>query len=173
MQRVLVIGPGGSGKSTVSVQIGELTGLPVVHLDALYWQPGWVPTPEPEWREAVAALAAGDQWVMDGNYGGTLDIRLPRCDSVVFLDLARYVCISRIVSRWLRFAGRSRPEMAPGCPERLSWDFLVWVWTYPHRRRPDILRRLVALSPDHEIHVLSSRRDVAGFLTQLARRSRA
>lgn len=177
MRRVLVIGPGGSGKSTVSVQIGELTGLPVVHLDALYWQPGWVPMPQPEWRQTVAALAAGDRWVLDGNYGGSLDIRLPSCDSVdsvVFMDVPRYICIIRIVWRWLRYVARSRPEMGPGCPERLTWDFLLWIWNYPRRRRPDEhLRRLAALPPDHAVHVLRSRRDVARFLMELQQRSEA
>ncbi len=168
--RILVIGSGGSGKSTLAAGIGARTGLPVVHLDALYWRPGWVPTPEDEWRRTVEALVARPSWVMDGNYGGTLDIRLPACDTVVFLDTPRRVCITRVIARWLRYAGRSRPEMTPGCPERITWEFLLWIWSYPRRRRPQILRRLAELSSGQRVHVLRSRAEIASFLEELARR---
>ena len=167
MRRVLVIGSGGAGKSTVARQIGERTGLPVVHLDALYWRPGWVPTPPPAWRQAVQALVAGDAWVMDGNYGGTLDVRLAACDTVVFLDLPRTLCVARVLRRRVLYAGRSRPDVAPGCPERLTWEFLRWVWSYPRRRRPAVLRRLAAVSTDRTVVVLRSRQAVEGFLSGL------
>jgi adenylate kinase family enzyme len=101
MRRILLIGPGCSGKSTLAAQIGDITGLRVIHLDALYWRPGWIPTPEAEWRRTVASLAAEHEWVMDGNYGGTLDLRLAHCDTVVFLDVPRLVCISRVIRRSL------------------------------------------------------------------------
>jgi adenylate kinase family enzyme len=82
MRRVLVIGSGGAGKSTFSVALGKRLELPVIHLDAHFWRPGWVETPKPEWRERVAQLAARDAWVMDGNYGGHVapapgGVRLP------------------------------------------------------------------------------------------------
>ena len=167
MRRVLVIGSGGAGKSTLAARVGARLGLPVVHLDALYWRPGWVPTPAGEWRERVAALAAGEAWVMDGNYGGTLDLRLAACDTAVFLDLPRLLCAARVVRRWLRYAGRARPDMAPGCPERLSLEFLRWVWDYPRTRRPDVLRRLAALPPDRRAVVLRSPAAVSRFLGAL------
>lgn len=71
MRRVLVIGCGGAGKSTLARQLGEATGLPVIHLDAHYWRPGWVETPKETWRAAVDELIAADAWIMDGNYSGT------------------------------------------------------------------------------------------------------
>lgn len=101
---------------------------------------------------------------MDGNYGGTLDARLAACDTVVFLDVPRLVCIARVIRRALRYAGRTRPDMAPGCPERLTWEFLAWVWTYPTRRRPDVLRRLAALPPETRVAILRTRRDVERFV---------
>ena len=166
MRRVLVIGSGGAGKSTLAARIGERTGLPVVHLDALYWRPGWEPTPPGEWAARVAALCARDAWVMDGNYGGTLDARLAACDTVIFLDLPRAVCLARVVRRWLRYRGRSRPDMAPGCDERLSAEFLRWVWEYPRRRRPGVLQRLAASGRD--VVVLRSARDADRFVAGLA-----
>jgi len=167
MHRVLVIGPGGSGKSWLATRIAEVTGLPLIHLDAHYWRAGWRPTPAEEWREKVSALVARDRWVMGGNYGGTLDIRLAACDTVVFLDLPRRVTIPRVIRRWIHHRGETRPDMAPGCPDRLTWEFMAWLWSYPRRRRPQVLQKLGALSPDRSSHVLCSREAIAQFLATL------
>lgn len=167
MERVLIIGSGGCGKTTLSRAVAERLGLPLIHLDALYWRPGWVPTPKEEWRRVVEGLLARPRWVMDGNYGGTLDLRLAACDSVIFLDLPRRVCLWRIFKRRLLYRGRGRPEVAPGCPERLTWEFVRWVWTYRKRRRPGILERLHGRT-GRRVVILSSTREVDRFLSSLA-----
>ena len=159
-----MIGSGGAGKSTLAAEIGAALGLPVLHLDALYWRAGWVPTPEPEWRAQVERLVAEEAWVMDGNYGGTLEPRLAACDAVVFLDLPRWLCLARVLRRRLRHAGRTRPDMAPGCPEQLSWEFVRWIWTYPRRRRAGILERLREVAGEKRVEILRSRADVERFL---------
>ena len=164
MRRVLVIGSGGAGKSTFAARLGAATGLPVIHLDACYWRAGWDPMPKDEWTRTVDALAARDAWVMDGNYGGTLERRLAACDTVVFLDLPRLVCLWRVTRRALRYRGRTRPDMAPECPERLTWEFVRWVWDYPRTRRPGILRRLADLAGTKRVVILESTRDVERFL---------
>ena len=164
MRRVLIVGSGGAGKSTVAVLLGARLQLPVIHLDAHYWHPGWVATPRDEWHAQVAELVERDAWVMDGNYGGTMEQRLAACDTVVLLDLPRVVCLWRIVRRAIRYAGRSRPDMTPGCAETLSWAFVWWVWSYPSRRRPDVLRRLAALPASTRVVRLRSSRDVAAFV---------
>lgn len=164
MRRVLIIGSGGAGKSTLATALGAATGLPVVHLDACYWRPGWVETPKDEWRGVVAELTARDEWIMDGNYGGTMDARLAAADTVIFLDLPRLVCVWRVVKRWLAYRGRSRPDMTAGCPERLSWEFVWWIWTYPSRRRPGVLERLAMLRDDQRVVHLTSSRTVESFL---------
>ena len=164
MRRVLVIGSGGAGKSTLATQLGGITGLPVIHLDAHYWRTGWVPTPETEWRSRVESLVAGEFWIMDGNYGGTLERRLARADTVVFLDLPRWRCLTRVLTRWLRFRGRSRPSLAPGCPERLRWEFVKWIWGYRGRRRASILKRLESLGPGQRAVILRSPGDVERWL---------
>lgn len=169
MRRILVIGSGGSGKSTLAKALGAKLELPVIHLDAHFWHPGWISTPSEEWRAHVADLLTGDAWIIDGNYGNTLDQRLAACDTVIFLDLPRIVCLWRVIKRALKYRGRSRPDMSPGCPERLSWEFVGWVWSYPSRRRPDIVRRLAALpSRTRVVHVRSTR-GVAALLAPLAR----
>lgn len=130
MKKVLLIGSGGSGKSTLAKALSARTGLPLFHLDALYWRPGWDAMARPEWTALVERLVQEPEWIMDGNYGGTLDQRLATCDTVVLLDLPPWLCLWRLIRRRFRHAGKSRPEMAPGCPERLDAAFLWWVASY-------------------------------------------
>lgn len=169
MNRVIVIGSGGAGKSRLARELGEILGLPVIHLDAHYWRPGWKETPRDEWREKVAKLAAQPRWVMDGNYGGTMDMRLAACDTVIFLDLPRRTNLWRILKRRLQFAGRDRPDIAPGCPERFNGEFLSWIWSYPSRQRPKILEKVAALRADQRAIVLRSPREVREFLKSAGR----
>jgi adenylate kinase family enzyme len=164
VQRVAVIGNGGAGKSTLARRLGERTGLPVVHLDALYWRPGWEPTPSDEWRAVQAEVVARDRWIADGNYGRTLDLRLAAADTVLFLDMPRRITIPSIVWRWLR--NRGTPVQAPGCPERVSWEFLRWVWNYRRDSRPRVLAALAAHAGDATVITLRSRADVKEFVSR-------
>ena len=169
MRRVIVIGSGGAGKSTLARQIGERTGLPVIHLDAHYWRAGWVATPRDEWVRTVERMTAGEAWVMDGNYGGTLDLRLAAADTVVFLDLPRTVALWGAIRRRLTHrGGRVRPDMAAGCPEQVGWEFIRWIWRYPRDRRPGVLRKLRAVEHRKRVVILRSRADVRRFVASLA-----
>ena len=168
MRRVLVIGSGGAGKSTFARRLAQCTGLPLIHLDAIYWRPGWVKTAKEEWAKTVANLIAGERWVMDGNYGGTLEQRLAACDTVVFLDLPRSVCLWRVAVRRVRHRRNSRPDMREGCPEQLTWDFVRWIWGYPVERRPKILQRLSSLDGGRRVFVLRSGGEVESFFRKLS-----
>jgi adenylate kinase family enzyme len=167
MQRILVIGPGGAGKSTFARRLAERTGLPLVHLDALYWRPGWVEPPKQEWHATVQTLIAGDRWILDGNYGGTMEERIRASDTVIFLDAPRSRCLLRVLRRRLAVRGGVRPDVAPGCPERLTWSFLWWIWTYPTRRRAAVLARLAALRPDQLAVTLRSTEEVEAFFASV------
>ena len=168
MLRVAIIGSGGAGKSTLARELGRRTGLDVIHLDEHYWRPGWVETPADEWRVTQADLCARDAWVMDGNYGGTLDLRLARADTVVFLDLPRRVTIPGVVRRWVRHHGD--PVQAPGCPEQVSVEFLGWVWSYPTGGRARALAALDAhpRRADLDVVVLRSRAQIRRWLDTVA-----
>ncbi|MEP6571766.1 MAG: AAA family ATPase [Gemmatimonadota bacterium] len=167
MQRILIVGPGGAGKSTLARSLGATLGLPVIHLDREYWRPGWQPTPTAEWHRRVDELIAGRAWIIDGNYSGSFASRLRAADTVIFLGLPRRVYLGRVVRRWLRHRGRPRPDMAEGCPERLDWKFLQWLWTYERHSRPRIVEQLRTAGPGVVVRTLSSAREVERFVAGL------
>ena len=167
----MVIGAGGSGKSTLALRLGRILGLPVVHLDVLHWKPGWVETPKEAWKEIVARAAVTDEWIIDGNFSSTLELRLDACDTVVFLDLPRALCVWRILKRRVTGRGGRRPDMAEGCREKLDLKFLKWVWDYPERTRPRVLAALERRAVSKQIVRLRSPAEVEQFLAGLSRDS--
>lgn len=169
MHKILIIGCGGSGKTTLARRVASRLGLPVVHLDLLYWHPGWVNTPRPDWEAIMGDLVSRTEWVMDGNYGGTLARRLAACDTVVFLDLPRRVCMWRIWRRRFAFAGRTRPDLPEGCRERVTWEFIRWVWAYRANVRPRILRQLDAVDGDKRVIILRDEAALERFVATLER----
>ncbi len=165
MQRVAIIGSCGAGKSTLAQQLGRRLGLNVIHLDQVYWQPGWI-EPDPQtWRQQIRTLAAKPTWIMDGNYSGTFDLRLPIADLVIFLDFPRWHCLGRVLKRIWQYRGQTRPDMAPHCPERLNWQFLWYVWCFPTHNRPKIVQALATL-PRQSVVILRNPRAVQQFLAQ-------
>ena len=143
-RRILVIGISGAGKSTFSRRLAERTGLPLIHLDQEFWQPGWVETPRAAWRAKVSGLAAREAWIMDGNYDATLDLRLPRAEAVIWFDTPAPRALARVARRVATSYGRVRPDLAPGCPEQIDWGFVRYVWNFNGRQRPRIAEALAA-----------------------------
>lgn len=162
MQRVLVLGRGGAGKSTLARAVGSLTGLPVHELDTYFWQHGLLPMEPEAWRKTQQRLAAAPAWVMDGDLGpyDALDVRLPRADTILLLDYGFAIC------GW-RAARRSRERR----------DFWLWVWHYRRRHLPLVLRALDTHAPAATVYRLRSPRAARRLLHELrasadARRSR-
>ena len=164
MKKIIIVGSSGSGKSTLAMRLGQALGLPVYHLDRLFWRPGWQETPRDEWRALQEQLCAEPAWIIDGNYSGTLEVRLAACDTVVWLDLPTSVCLASTLWRILRFRGQTRPDMGKGCPERFDWAFLQWIGSFRKRARPRIVQKLSALLPSTAVVVLTSRREMAHWL---------
>lgn len=163
--RIIIIGCGGAGKSTLARRLGETLGLPVIHLDAEYWQPGWVETPKDEWRHTVETLVQGECWIMDGNFGGTMDLRIAAATTIILLDFPAYLCAYRVITRRLRYWGTTRPDMGPGCPEKLDWEFLKWICVdFPRRSRTHILQRLAQCAAEKQVITLCSPRAVRDFV---------
>ena len=134
MKPVAVVGSGGAGKSTFARELGRRTGIPVIHLDQHHWKPGWVAAAADERRAIQRDLLSGEAWIVDGNYGGTFDVRFGCADTVIVLALPRVWCVVRVLRRTLEHHGRA--VQAAGCPERLDLTSLKWVWRYPRDSRP-------------------------------------
>lgn len=167
MNKVLVIGSGGAGKSTFARRLSRILNIEVVHLDSLYWSAGWIEMPKHKWKKIVEELIDQDSWIMDGNYSGTLELRLKACDTVIFLDIARPVCLWRLFNRRMLYRKRNRPDMAEGCPERLSLEFIAWVWNYRKRTRPKIVKMLKQSSGSKKVIWLRSKSEVEKFLASV------
>lgn len=167
MQRVMIIGCAGVGKSTLARKLAEQLQLPLYHLDRLFWRPGWQPTPRPEWVKLQQELVAGERWLIDGNYDSTLDVRLARADTVVFMDLPRWRSLWGVTKRFFQYRGRSRPDLDPGCPEKVDWEFYRWIWGFPKRDRPGMVAKLKALPPEVRVIWLRSHRAVDAFLASV------
>jgi len=149
MQRVLVMGCSGSGKSTFGRALADRLGLPFVSLDRLFWQPGWREPDMQDFTAKVTRAAEGPAWVIDGNYTryGAGELRRARADTIVWFDLPRWLCMASIIVRSVKSYGVVRPEMAPGCPERFDWTFWRYVWTYRDLQRPKLVSYFSELRP--------------------------
>ncbi|WP_066532737.1 AAA family ATPase [Erythrobacter sp. CCH5-A1] len=136
MRRVLIIGPCGSGKSTLARDLAPRLGLPLVHMDQLGWQAGWVETEDEELRDRLEAVVGREAWLIEGHYGSLLPLRLARADTVIYLDFPILLCLWRLVRRIVTHHGRSRSDMPEGCPERFDAAFFWYVATWNSGPRP-------------------------------------
>lgn len=166
MKRVIIIGCGGAGKSTLAQQMGQKTGIPVVHLDKLFWKPGWVERTPEEFDPMLQQELEKDAWIMDGNFNRTMPQRVERCDTIIYLDFSRIACLLGVIKRVITTYGTVRPDMGEGCPERIDFEFLKWVWTFNKNKRERYYRLLNEATHAQTI-VLKNRRSVKRFLKTL------
>ena len=155
-----IIGPGGAGKSWLARELGRRLDLPVIHLDDLFWKPGWVESDREEWEALNRQLVQGERWILDGNYGGTMEIRLDAADTIVFLDPPPLLCI------WGALRRRARDEPASA---RRQLEFFAYIWRYRRTRRPVVEERIARHRAGKQVHVLRSRTDVRRFLALVSR----
>ncbi len=166
MRRILILGGSGSGKSTLARKLGEKLGLPVIHLDTLYWKKGWTPVSADEFDALLEEVLRREAWIVDGNYDRTLPARLEVCDTVLYLDYPRIVCLWGIGKRIFKNYGKTRPDMGAGCPERIDWEFIKWTWNFNKMKRAEYLRLLEGVS-GKTVYVFHSRREGGKFLENL------
>jgi adenylate kinase family enzyme len=166
MRRVVILGCSGSGKTTLAVEMGNRLGLPVVHLDPLYWRPGWQAPDTAGFLARVADALVGDGWVSEGNFRETFPLRLPRADAVIVLQRSRWLCLWRVLWRAV-FERNSRPDLPAGCPEHPDWPLLKFIWRFKRATWPNIEAARIAHGADVPVIRLRSNREIASFLATL------
>jgi adenylate kinase family enzyme len=163
--RILVIGCSGSGKSTLARALSYRYRLRHISLDRdVFWMPGWTERPKEEAYARIEALVQEERWVMDGTSPGSLNLRLPRTDLVIWLRPPRWTSLRGAIGRWLRYAGRTRPEMAPGCPEKFDFEFLHYIWTFERMSSPRVEENLQRFGEGIPLLTLNSRGDMNRLL---------
>ncbi|OLP60057.1 AAA family ATPase [Xaviernesmea oryzae] len=165
-KRILVMGCSGGGKSTLSMALSRRFDLPYLSMDRdFFWLPGWVKRDKREERALIAKAVAGERWLMDGTGSSSLDLRLPRAEFVIWVRMPRWLCLYGVFRRGLKHRGGTRPEMAPGCPERMpDREFLSYIWHFEERVSPGIVEALQRYAPDCPVLMLKSRGETARLL---------
>ncbi|MGC2279059.1 MAG: hypothetical protein WA603_03530 [Candidatus Acidiferrales bacterium] len=153
MKRVVILGRGASGKSTLAARLGEITGLPVIELDKLFWQSGLIATPRDEWQKVHINLTAQEKWIMDGDLGpyDALEPRLRPADTILFLDFSLPRCAWRALRR-----------------SRERADFWRWLITYRTKSRPVLMQAIATHAPNATLRVFRNPAQLNKFLAKLA-----
>ncbi len=167
MNKVCIVGCGGSGKSTFAGKLGEITGIPVYYLDVYFWNAGWVERNREEWNSIVRDLLKNDKWIMDGNYSGTQDIRFADADTILFLDLPRWKCLINALKRVIVYRNKKRPDMATGCNERFDFAFYKWIWRFKKTDGKKTADRFERLMREKDIIVLKNYKEMDKYLRKV------
>ncbi|MFS0784346.1 topology modulation protein [Bacillus sp. 1P06AnD] len=168
LKRVMVIGvSSGVGKSTFSQKMGAIMQMPVFHLDAYFWKPGWVESSVEEFTAVQEGLVGQDQWIIDGNYSSTLPVRLEKADTIVYLEMPLSTCLFRVFKRWVCHIGKTRIDMGEGCPEKIDYAFIRFILRTYRSRKAAMRERLRALDGTKDVIQLKNKKEMNQYLLSL------
>lgn len=167
-KRIMIIGQPGSGKSTLARRLGEKLNLPVVHIDLIHWQSGWIERAGPEKDKLCAEVHARSNWIFEGGRSNTWPERLERADTLIFLDFSTLVRSYRILKRRLEYHGVSRPDLPENCPENINWEFVQFVWRTRNLGRKKMIQFFNSAPNNKDKYWLRSSSDVDEFLGRIS-----
>ena len=163
----MIMGCAGSGKSTLAQNLSKELGLPTLHLDTIFWSPGWIEAPKDQFVKAHDEFVQKEEkWVIDGNYSKIMDKRLEKADTIIHLDFSTINCLYGVIKRRIQFHGKTRPDLTEGCQEKLDWKFLKWVWGFNETNTPRIKKTLEE-QKDKKIIVLKNRWEIDAFVEEV------
>lgn len=165
MKRIIIIGCGGAGKSTLSKELAKKLDLPLYHLDKIFWKPGWVEPPRSEFIAEQEKIIAEEKWIIDGNYISTIPLRAERADTIIYVNPPIRVCLYGALKR--NFSKAERTDMAEGCVENFDMKFLSWIVTFRKHTAPKIEKILEENKSSKKIIELRSREEVNKFCTDI------
>lgn len=153
MKKVIVIGSPGAGKSTFSRKLRDKTNLPLYYLDMLWHKADKTTVSQAEFDDRLCEILQQEQWIIEGNFSRTLEMRLQACDTVFLLDFPVEVCLSGVESR----IGKKRVDM-PWIETKFDEEFKQWILDFPNIRLPKIYALLEKYKDDKEIIIFKSRK---------------
>jgi adenylate kinase family enzyme len=162
VDRIAIVGCGGSGKSWLARALGSLLGVTPVHLDGLYYDPNWQPLDQDRFAALQRDLVATPRWIIDGNYASSLSVRLRSADTVIFLDLPSWTCLHGVARRRMRHGGGQHKDI--GVYDRISWDVVRYILGYRRRMAPRVRKLIADHAGNAEVVVLRSRRATRDYL---------
>ncbi len=165
MKRILVIGGNGSGKSTFSKKLGIKTGLPVIHLDKIWWRGNWEYISREEFDILLSAELKKEEWIIDGNFERTLEERIKFCDTVFYFDFSTVKCLFGVTERVLKNYGNTRADMGGNCPEKFDLEFYRAILRFNKKNRPKTKVLLEKYNP--EVIVFKNRKQATEYLKNL------
>jgi len=166
MERVLVIGCPGSGKTRLAKLLGEKLRIPVTHLDQLWWTGQWENVSREEFDARLEAALEAEKWIIDGNYSRTMPIRLRYCDAIIYLDYSRWQCLAGMAQRILTNRGKSRPDMGGNCPEKFDPEFIKFIWNFNKNNR-NLNYTWIAQARHARTVILKNRKEAKAFLDSI------
>lgn len=165
-KKIIIIGCGGSGKTTFAKELSKKTGFPVVHLDQLYWRAGWKHASQAEFDSLLKDELVKDSWIMDGNFNRTIQERVKYCDAIIYFDFPRITCLLGVIKRVLTNYGKTRTDMGVDCPEKFDMEFLKWVWNFNKNNR-DEYYKILSNSKDRDIFIVHTHKECRKLINQL------
>jgi len=166
MDKIMIFGFSGAGKSTLAKRLGEKYNIEPTHMDKLHWKSGWREVSKNEQARKLSNILKKDRWIIDGNYTGTFfKERLNSADMIIFLDINRFVCLWRVIKRYFKYRGKSRPDMGDGCSEKLDFEFIYWVLFEGRQKRFMYYKMLGDVNIlKQKLYVIKSPSDMKRFL---------
>lgn len=173
MDRIMIIGFSGCGKSTFARRLGKIICIEPTYMDALHWLPNWVESTRERKRELLAPILERDRWIVEGTYRAILyEERIKKADAIIFLDYNRFLCFYRVIKRRIMYNGKTRPDMGEGCKERLNPEFLRWVvWDCRKKRKKfyNELEQIRNADQNKKIYIFRRTRQSEEFLKEIER----
>ncbi len=166
MERIIIIGCCGAGKSTLAVKLAQNLNLPLIHLDKIKFLDNWQERSKEEFNEILLSELEKPRWIIDGNYNRTIPLRMQYCDTVIFLDFERLACMWGVIKRVIKYHGKTRPDMGNNCPERFDPRFMKYVWQFRTKHRKRYLEMLENVS-DKNVIILRNRTEIRRFLNDV------
>ena len=162
MKKVIVIGCPGSGKSTFSKALHKITNIPLFHLDMIFWNADKTTVEKPVFLDRLFKIIQSDEWIIDGNYGSTMELRMQACDTVIFLDYPLDVCLNGIKER----KGKPRSDLPWIEPDEDDVEFLEFIKNYNSQSRPKVMELLDRFS-HKDVIIFSNRTQAEDFLFEI------